>query len=176
MKKNTHIKYIYKLILFVYIVMVAQSCTSPKETNLLQSNVKPIYSVKPFEDYKLKANDEIYCNILTQNREFIQEYGSAFSRIITTDGTIRQMPYKIYDNGSISIPLFGDVYIAGQTIAEAEQTIQRKMRNYFPDVQVRVTMRNNLFYVVSSSKNGVYSIYKDNMTIYQAISISGNIS
>lgn len=168
-----------KWLLLTVVIALLSSCISPKQTNLLQPNKKPFYSVKPYEDYKLQVNDEIYCNILTTNTEFTEEFAQAFTGIISSsvNGTgTQQTAYVIYNNGNISIPFFGDIKIEGLTIPEAEQAIQRKMRSSFPDAQVRVRLKNNFFYVVSGNKNGVYTIYKDNMTIYQAISLSGNIA
>lgn len=40
------------------------------------------------------------------------------------------------------------------------------------DAQVKVTLSSNYFYILASNKQGFYSVYKDNMTIYQALAIS----
>jgi polysaccharide export outer membrane protein len=174
--EKTYIKQVKKLFLLIGIISLFSSCISPKETNLLQPGREPYYSMKPFEDYRLQVYDEIYCNILSKNTDFTKEYESAFSGIISTTGNVTQNSYVISSTGNISVPLFGDIKIEGLTIPEAETVIQRKMRSSFPDAQVRVRLKNNLFYVMSGSRSGTYALYKDNMTIYQALSISGNVS
>ena len=165
-------KNISRFILFFCVVSFLSSCTSPKETNLLQQR-DPLYPTKLLEEYKLQVNDEINCIILTSNTEFASSFNGILSSSASVGGN---SSYIIYQNGNISIPFFGDVYILDMTINEAENAIQRKMRESFPDVQVRVRLRNNIFYVVSSEKNGRYGVFKDNMTIYQALSVSGNVS
>ncbi|GAB6012668.1 polysaccharide biosynthesis/export family protein [Viscerimonas tarda] len=171
-------KYLNKLFLLAGIVGLISSCISPKETNLLQPDEKPYYSVKPYEDYKIQVYDEIYCTILTDNTDFMEEYQQAYSSIITTTsgGGSQQTSYIVSSSGYISIPLFGSIKVEGLTVSEAETAIQKEMKKSYPDAEVRVRLRNNSFYVVSGGKNGMYPIYKDNMTIYQALAISGNIS
>ena len=46
------------------------------------------------------------------------------------------------------------------------------MQQSVKDVQVKVTMANNFFYIYANDKRGSYQVYKDNMTIYQALAIS----
>jgi len=141
---------------------------------MLQLDKKPYYVPKVFEDYRLQANDEIYCTILTSDTELASTFNGIISLI--EDGRSSQTSYRVYDNGNISIPFFGDIKVIGMTLFEAEAEIQRVMKRSTPDAQVRVVLRNNMYYVVSGFKNGVFGIYKDNMTIYQALAMSGNPS
>lgn len=174
MKKN--ITHTNKILLVVLMIAGLASCISPKQTNLLQPGEKPHYQVKAFEDYRFQINDEIFCNILTSDTEF----ANTFNGIVTTIGegasAATQTSYVIYENGNVSIPFFGDVKIVGMTAREAESAILRRMRPSFPDAQVSVRLRNNQYFIVSANKNGVYNLLKDNMTIYQALSMSGNVS
>jgi polysaccharide export outer membrane protein len=177
MTTKAYKKQLRGLFLLAGIIGMFASCISPRETNLLQPGQKPYYPLKQFEDYRLQVNDEIYCNISTRNMEFLEEFKQAFSGIISSDGnTTSQISYNIDKDGSIFIPFFGNIKIEGLTIPEAEKVVQRVMQESFRDANVRIRLRNNVFYIVSGSKNGTFTILKDNMTIYQALSISGNIS
>lgn len=166
-------------------ILLLQSCASPKQTNLLQ-NKKPHYGSKVFENYRLQANDEIYCTILTSDTELAKAFNGLLTSTDATEtggsggagnqGTSYKSAYPIYENGYVSIPFFGDIKVLGLTITDAEQAIQRVMKLSTPDAQVRVRLKNNYFYLVSEELNGSYNIYKDNMTIYQALAISGSPS
>lgn len=153
-------------------VLVLISCITASEVNLMQEK-ESFSGLAKFEDYQLQPNDEVYCNILTSNAEF----ATYFNGIISSSSSLNMVNrniYVIYDNGYISIPYFGDIKLAGLTIPEAEQLIQQKMSTSVPDAQVTVRLRNKQFYIVSSkAQNGVFRIYKDNMTIFQALAISG---
>ncbi|PXV62965.1 polysaccharide biosynthesis/export protein [Dysgonomonas alginatilytica] len=149
-------------------MVLHSSCTSPKTTNLLQDK-GPLYAAKPFEDYKLQINDEISCSILTSNKDF----SDVFNGVVSTSIGGNRATYAIVETGDISIPFFGEVQILGLTIPEAEDVIQNKMRQAIPDAQVKVFLNNNYYYIVSSQQNGRREIYKDNMTIFQALAING---
>lgn len=174
----------YKIFIFyIGICIIASlflnSCTSSKTVNFLQ-DIKPGYASRPFSDYRLQYKDEIFCTILTSNADFSSVFntGSLTGIITSTEqgNTYDQTPYTIYENGNISIPFFGDINIAGRTIPEAEEVIQARMRQAIPDAQVKITLRNNAYYIVSDETTGRQEIYKDNMTIYQALAVSGSPS
>lgn len=148
-------------------VLFQGSCTTSNSTNLLQQK-GPIYTPKPFKDYRLQYNDEIYCTILTSNKDFSDVFNDVLSIAVNS-----RTQYTIFETGNISIPFFGDIDIVGLTIPEAENVIQRKMRQAIPDAQVKVSLSNNYYYVVSENQNGRYYVYKDNMTIYQALAVMG---
>ncbi len=150
--------------------LLMNSCTSSKSVNLLQDK-DPVYTSRPFMDYKLQYNDEIYCSILTSNTEFSNEFNG-----IISEGGNSSVAYVIYENGNISIPYFGDIHILGRTLEQAEEIIQNRMRQAFPDAQVKVTLRNNSYYVVSDEISGRFDLYKDNTTIYQALASGGRPS
>lgn len=149
------------------------SCTSAKTVNLLQDK-EPIYASRPYLDYKLQYNDEIYCSVVTANTEFSNEFNYAANIVSNTGGTGNA--YTIFSNGNISIPFFGEIRIVGRTIPEAETVIQARMQQAFPDAQVKIALRNNVYYVVSDDRTGVQQLYKDNTTIFQALAMNGRPS
>lgn len=163
-------KLFLQLGLVLLIISLLGSCTSSKSVNLLQ-NIKPDYPARAFSDYKLQYSDEIYCSVLTSNTDFSSE----FNGLIST-GNYNNVAYTVYENGTISIPYFGDIYVLGMTIEQAEQAIQTQMQQAFPDAQVRVVLKNNAYYIVSNGQKGRYNLYKDNTTIYQALAMSGRPS
>lgn len=166
MKKG--FKYFYYCLFVGVTTILLGSCTSPKATNLLQDK-GPLYATKSFEDYKLQINDEISCSILTSNKDF----SDVFNGTISSNIGGNKVPYAISETGNISIPFFGEIHILGATIPEAEEIIQNKMRQAIPDAQVKVFLNNNYYYILSSQQRGRQEIYKDNMTIFQALAING---
>lgn len=165
-RKLIYINYSY-IWCVIFTILIGGSCTSPKSTNLLQSG-GPNYPTVPFEDYKLQYNDEVYCTILTNQKEFSE----VFNGTVSVGTNSSQAVYAISETGNILIPIFGDVYIVGLTIPEAEEEIQKSMRRAIPDAQVTVLLKNNYYFIVSDQQNGRFEVYKDNMTIYQALAMS----
>lgn len=170
-------KYLNKLLKLTSIFslsFILFSCITASEVNLIQEKGEFLGLTK-FEDYRFQKNDEVFCTIITKESEFANIFNGILAS--SSQGSIQAQGgpiYTIYENGYISIPYFGDIKLEGLTIPEAEQVIQEKMTYSVPDAQVRVQLANKRFAVVSSnSQNGVYYIYKDNMTIYQALAITG---
>ena len=165
MKKG--FKYFCYCLIIGLATVLYSSCTSPKTTNLLQDK-GPLYAAKPFEDYKLQINDEISCSILTSNKDF----SDVFNGVVSSEIGGSRSSYPIVETGDISIPFFGEIQVLGLTIPEAEEVIQNRMRQAIPDAQVKVFLKNNYYYIVSNQQNGRQNIYKDNMTIFQALAIN----
>ena len=77
-------------------------------------NFVPSYNVPTPENYKLSAGDEIVIDI----------WGDAISNITT----------KISPEGSVNIPNLGPVYIAGQTVARAEQNLKSYLSKIYSGI------------------------------------------
>lgn len=162
-------KALFYIFVAVLLTNVLSSCISSEETNYIQQ-IKTSYRIKPFEEYRLAVGDMVACNISSQSDEVVR----TFNNLITTDGgSNTSKSFRIFENGNIILPYFGDIHIAGLTLQEAESAIQKKMQEYFTDAQVQVSLTTNFFYILSKDKKGTYAVYKDNLTIYQALAISG---
>lgn len=126
--------------------------------------------MQPYKEYKLSPGDIITCFITCSDKEFSLTFNNVInSGVSSNTGKI----LTIYEDGTIIIPFFGTVKISGLTIQESEIAIQKKMQESIADAQVVVSLSNNFFYILSENKRGSYYVYKDNMTIYQALAISG---
>jgi len=167
-KYNRLFSYLGVVLMTSYLL---SSCISAKTRNLLQDK-EPVYASRPFTDYKLQYNDEIFCMVITDNLEFANEFNGLAGGAISASPT----PYTIYSTGSISIPFFGEIHIVGRTLAEAEVIIQQRMQQAFPDAQVKIGLRNNTYFVVSEERMGIQQLYKDNTTIFQALAMNGRPS
>lgn len=139
----------------------------------MQNNI-PIdttsYRLQPFEEYRLNVRDNITCQISTADEEATR----LFSNVITTNSDNGYgLGLTVYEDGTVIIPFFGAVKVVGLTIQETELEIQNMMRESIIDAQVKVSLLNNMFYVYANDKQGEYRVYKENMTIYQALAVSG---
>lgn len=160
-------------ILTVLATCLFSSCITNKQKKYLQTS-KPVYKQVNFEEYKLRVDDEITYQLITTNTEsqsvfnshgssygYTQNYGSA---------------YRIYDDGTVYLPFIGQVEIVGLTIRETQVKLKAKFREYAPDAEIKVALANNYFYVLGDGGKGQFYLYKDNLNIYQAMALAGDIS
>lgn len=120
-----------------------------------------------FTPYKLKVGDMIACSVSSSDLEWVNR----FNTVLSVDQNA-QKNYRIYEDSTVILPFFGTAKIAGCTVQEAEVILQKSMQESVKDVQVKVSMANNNFYIYAENKRGTYPVYKENLTIYQALAIA----
>lgn len=145
------------------------SCISTEETNYLQA-INTTYAMQPYKEYKLSPGDLITCYITCNDKDFSYTFNNVINSGVSSNSG---KTLTVYEDGTVIIPFFGTVKVSGLTIQESEIAIQKKMQESIGDAQVVVSLSNNFFYILSENKRGSYYVYKDNMTIYQALAISG---
>ncbi|MFV0418180.1 MAG: polysaccharide biosynthesis/export family protein [Dysgonomonas sp.] len=146
------------------------SCISSSELNYLQPISKQ-YPMQAFENYKLEIGDMITCSISSNDPELV----GTFNMVLSEDQNALKA-YRIYEDSTVIIPFFGTAKIANYTVQEAEVILQKMMQESVKDVQVKVSMANNNFYIYANDRRGTYPVYKDNLTIYQALAMAQQTS
>ncbi|MBK5720462.1 polysaccharide biosynthesis/export family protein [Dysgonomonas sp. Marseille-P4677] len=157
---------IYFLLSGISMIGLFSSCISSEEINYLQA-INKQYPLVDYKEYKLNVGDMISCAISSSDTELV----ATFNTVLSDNQNILKT-YTIYEDSTVILPFFGSAKIAGRTVQEAETIIQKVMQESVKDVQVKVTMANNFFYIYANDKRGSYQVYKDNLTIYQALAIS----
>ena len=164
--KKSHI-----YIIVVCIVCAFTSCISNKQTIYLQkgNDYKPVQ----FEPYKLRLNDEISYYLMTSNTETQALYnGGQVGGLVNQNA---KNSYRIYEDGTVHLPI-GKVKIEGLTLPEAESAVRTAFSKIVPDAEIRLNIINNYFYILGDHGKGRYVLYKENLNIYQALALAGDIS
>ena len=150
------------------------SCITNKQKAYLQREA-PIYPRVPFEEYRLCVNDEITYYLMTASDEAERFYNFS-QRGGAIGGGVGAVPFRIYDDGCVVFPTIGRVKIAGLTVREAERVITNVFKGSVYDAEVRVALINNFFYVLGDGGKGQQYVFKENMNIFQALALTGDIS
>ncbi len=163
-----YIKYIFVVIL----TLSLSSCYFKKNVALLQERDNlPQYEKGEFQEYKLQANDEIEIRVVTANKET----AALFNQGKAANG-MTSYPYRIYEDGTIDIAFVNNIPIVGLTIEEAEKVIQQKLIAFVDDIQVKLALATGTFCVIGDAGRGYFSIYKERLTIYQALALAGGVN
>lgn len=158
-------------ITFLVVSMLLSSCYNYRSTGLMQENNPslPKYEKAPYEKYKIQINDEIVFRLLTTDE--------TISKLISSNSSLgsgrNQMSYRVYADSTIDIPFVRNIPVAGHTMEEAEDIIETRFKEIIPDASVKISLANKTFTVIGEAGTGVFSIIRERMTIYQALSISG---
>lgn len=162
------------ILLFLVITLAMTSCYNYRSIGLMQEHnpYLPKYEKSAYEYYKIQVNDEILFRLMTSDE--------TISKLITTNNALGpgqyQISYRVYTDGTIDIPFIKQIPVAGLTILEAEKLIEDKFKELIPDASVKITLANKTFTVIGEAGTGVFPVVREKMTIYQALSVSGNLN
>ena len=168
--RNWQLKLV-RLTLLAGLVLVLHSCYTPGNTLLLQnSKALPNYPKAAFEDYKIQVNDEVMFRLITSNENFASliDAGNVAS-------SQQSNSYRVYPDGTIDLPFMDSIPVAGLTFTQAARSIEKRFKDLIPDAEVNLTLANKSYTVIGEAGTGVFPVYKDKLTIYQALAQSGEI-
>ncbi len=161
------------ILLTFCLVLLVTSCYTRRNIGLLQERKSlPEYERGMYHAYKLRKNDELTLRIITVNRESAEMFGSQQTSM---SSSTQGITYKIYEDGTIDIPFLSRVPLEGLTLEEAEQFLTQQLKPYVPDVQVKLALSTSTFCVIGDAGRGYFSIYKERLTIFQALALSGGL-
>jgi polysaccharide export outer membrane protein len=147
------------------------SCYGYRQVGLLQERDKlPQYDSAAYEPYRLQVNDEIIYRVVTMD-ETIAKTLSA-----NNNGSGQYAnSYRIYSDGTVDIPFLKPVKLEGLTELEAQDTLRKAFREIIPDADVKLALYNKKFTVLGDANSGTYTIYKERLTIFQALAMTGDL-
>jgi len=164
------LQYIYKTVMLVWAVLLFSSCYSNKELGLLQGNDAnlPHYEPTEYLEYRLRVDDEVVFRLLSAE--------TTISKMVQGDQyslTGNQVTYRVYSDGTLDLPYMKSIRVAGLTMAEATQVVEERFRELLPDASVRLALANKQFTILGEIGSGVFPMYNDKLTIFEALSMSG---
>lgn len=175
--------YLFALALFL---LSLASCRSSQDLIFFQDVKKdavPTF-VKNLPVYRIKSNDNLYVNIRSLDPEISKAYNPAQDPTNAGSTDRYGQPSTQYINGymvdsigNISLPILGDVPVAGLTQLEAEAKIKNLASKQLKDASVKVRLLNYRVSVMGEVKTpGVYYNYGKNFTVLEAISMAQGIT
>lgn len=152
-------------------LLALTSCYTHKVVGLLQEDPKlPQYEPAEYQPYRIAVNDEIVYRLITMDETIakaIQPEGSS-----TTD----MQSYRVFSDGTVDIPFLAPIPMAGLTLKEAEDTLRNRLREIIPDAEVKLSLANKTFTIIGDINSGTFTVYKDKLTIFQALAMSGDLA
>ena len=156
-------------------IMLLSSCYPIRRVGLLQDREGlPEYEKGEYEQYHLQKNDELELRVISMNPEVVLLFQQRSSSYLSSASS--SLTYRIYEDGTIDVPFLSKVHVAGLTLQQAEQKIDEALAGFSDDVMVKLALSTGTFCVIGDAGRGYFPIYKDRLTIYQALALCGGIS
>lgn len=153
--------------------LLLTGCYSYRQVGLLQERDDlPHYDSANYEPYRLQVNDEIIYRIISMDE--------TITKIMNGNGNTHTNyqyanSYRIYSDGTVDLPFLEPVKLSGLTELEAQDTLRKVIREIIPDADVKLALFNKHFTILGDAHSGTYNIYKERMTIFQALAMSGDL-
>ena len=183
----------FRNILFLALVsFLLGSCVTARKVNYMQEPDKYIPSYADtlsFEDYILRIGDRLYVYVYSLNEDIQKMYnaGAANSSYMRQQmgsgnvyGSYDLYTYLVDQDGNIDFPTLGKIYVQGMTSREVKHKLEEELSTLLQDlpgystVSVEVNIVNRSFSVIGA-QSGRYPINKEKMTIFEALSMAGDL-
>lgn len=159
---------------YIILIMVAftmSGCFTHRNIGFLQERDDlPKYEHADYKEYRLQINDQIIYRLITMDETI-----SKVMQSNQTSSANNVVSYRIYPDSTIDLPFLPMVKIGGMTVHEAQEEVQRRMREIIPDAEIKLDLYNKNFTVIGDLGSGTYPVYKEKLTIYQALAMTGDI-
>ena len=85
--------------------------------------------------------------------------------------------YSVNDSGTITLPIVGQITVAGRSVAQAQEEIQRRAAPFFKETTTTVRLVSFRVSVLGEvNRPGLFHIYNDQITLFQALALAGDLS
>ena len=165
------------------LVMLFSSCVMSKKINYLQegSHVAVYNDSVSFDDYKLQRGDYVYRHVNAIDQELADMFNGNISisnmTYMTPDNsTARLYLYLVEEDNCLDYPYVGRVEVVGRTLREVKLLLEEKLDGMLRGYSVDVRLANRSFSIIGESGSGRYNIPREQLTIYEALAMSGDLS
>lgn len=162
------------LILLLLVSIGFTSCYNYKKIGLLQENNKALPEYKPveFEEYKIQINDELVFRLITSD----QTISTLIQANQGVANSANMISYRVNPDGTVDMPFLKSIPVLGLTLMEASKLMEDYYKELIPDAEIKLTLSNKTFTVLGEVSPGTFPIYKEKLTIYQALAMAGELN
>ncbi len=163
----------------------------PKDGSFVYDSIP----LNPYEDYKIAVNDRLTIDINTNGGKNLIEAltatsvegsargsGSSINGNVSGSGNINNLNslngFLVKNNGTADIPIIGELYVAGLTIQQCQDTLEFLLKNQYQDpfIQLRVSNRRCMVFNGTANSASVVQLINNNTTLLEVLANTGGIS
>jgi polysaccharide export outer membrane protein len=174
-----------KTALLLTLIILAASCSTQKELNYL-NNLYEMGGENSFPmevpDYKVQPRDILYISVKAQTpegalAEMLSDRTTGSLNYIQSEASQYVMGYTVTPAGTVTVPLLGDIHVAGLDVYHIQDLFQSKVDSLFRHAYVEVRLMSFKFTVIGEVRTpGSFVNYNDQLTVLEAIGRAGGIA
>ena len=183
--KNSFLITFRSLIWITILAFMFASCIPQKKMLYLQihdeADTLSSFNNERKIDYRVQPGDNLYIRVVTLDEQTTLLLnplsGGSSNYIGQSDASIYLTSYTVSEDGNLDFPMTGEVFVKNMSIDEVKTTIQEKLRVYVKEFVVIVKLVNyNITLLGEVSRPGQYKVYQDNINLFEAVSMSGDLT
>ena len=157
-------------------------CTPVSKITYMNSINKEGWGISPIPPkHKIEIGDILMIKVISKNEEsnklFNVETNTNNANTTTTAANLYLNGFTVSQEGNIELPNVGTVNLLNKTLEEAREIITFQASEYITDPYVVVKLANFEVTVLGEVNNpGTFPVYKDNLTIFDALAMAGDIN
>lgn len=157
-------------------------CTPVSKITYMNSINKEGWGISPIPPkHKIEIGDILMIKVISKNEEsnklFNVETNTNNANTTTTAANLYLNGFTVSQEGNIELPNVGTVNLLNKTLEEAREIITTQASEYITDPYVVVKLANFEVTVLGEVNNpGTFPVYKDNLTIFDALAMAGDIN
>ncbi len=174
-----------KLFSVAVLFMVVYGCSTAVKNLGYMHDVTPNLTyengIAPGE-YRVQPNDNLYIRIIGEDElmtAFLNITGTGNNNSMMNSGanSIEFITYIVNESGTITMPRFGEVGVAGLTIKEIEEKLTPEVNKLVTNTSVIVRVVNRMVTVLGEVKGpGAYPMLKYRQSIFETIGMAGDLT
>ncbi len=170
------------IILLIYLSLILSSCITNKKLIYIQHEGKAIdtITVATQSDYKIQPYDNLFVRVIIPDPQLSAMFNTTPTMTASfgiSEQSADLISYPVEADGTIKLPYAGRVTIAGLTIYAATIEIEQALKTYIADASVMLKIVNNYISLIGEvQKPGRYPIYKNRLSIFQALALGGDLT
>jgi polysaccharide biosynthesis/export protein len=171
-----------KFPLYLSIVSIfLASCSSMNKIVLLDKDLGKDTKITSatYPKHQLQEGDILHVKVIGIQEESFDIFNieNNANNSQTTSANLFLNGFTMDSQGNIEIPTLGKIYLKDLTVEEAKDKIQNRANDFLINSTVIVKHINFEITILGEvNRPGTYTVYKDNITILEALGLSGDLS
>lgn len=165
----------YRYLLYVVIAFCFTSCVSTNKiyyVNDLGSQIDQVDSLKKNAVPKVQIGDKVSIVVSCADPSKTS-FLNPFNNQNPGGSSQNTIGFLVDSTGNIDFPLIGKIYIDGMTSQEVSEAIKQKLKKYFLDPYVYVTLSGKV-YILNGRGGYSVPINNERITIFEALATPGS--
>ncbi len=165
----------------ITLLFLVTSCVTNRKTTYLQGGDAAADSTVTVTDpaYRVQPTDNLFVRVITPEPKWASMFNlmsENVTSIASSEQSANLISYPVLASGNIRMPFIGEIPVAGKTLPEISATIEAALADFITDFDVTVSLVNNYVSLLGDVSNpGRYPIYKEQMNIFQALAMAGDM-